>query len=30
MSHQIEVTRTIAATPEQVYALASDLPRMGE
>ena len=30
MSHQIEVTRTIAATPEQVYALVSDLPRMGE
>lgn len=30
MSHQIEVSRTIAATPEQVYALVSDLPRMGE
>ncbi|MGB8859498.1 MAG: SRPBCC family protein [Ilumatobacteraceae bacterium] len=30
MSHQIEVVRTIAATPEQVYALVSDLPRMGE
>ena len=26
MSHQIEVTRIIAATPEQVYALVSDLP----
>ncbi|MFM2077681.1 MAG: hypothetical protein RJA49_1571, partial [Actinomycetota bacterium] len=30
MSHQIEVTRTIAATPERLYALVSDLPRMGE
>ena len=30
MSHQIEVSRTIAATPEQVYSLVSDLPRMGE
>ena len=30
MSHQVEVSRTIAAGPEQVYALVSDLPRMGE
>jgi hypothetical protein len=30
MSHQIEVTRVIAATPERLYALVSDLPRMGE
>lgn len=30
MSHQIEVSRTIAASPEQVYALVGDLPRMGE
>lgn len=30
MSHQIEVVRVVAATPEQVYALVSDLPRMGE
>jgi len=30
MSHQIEVTRVIAATPELLYALVSDLPRMGE
>ena len=30
MSHQIEVVRTVAASPEQVYSLVSDLPRMGE
>jgi hypothetical protein len=30
MSHQIEVMRTVPASPEQVYALVSDLPRMGE
>lgn len=30
MSHQIEVTRVLPATPEAVYALVSDLPRMGE
>jgi hypothetical protein len=30
MSHQIEVTKVVAATPEQVYALVSDLCRMGE
>jgi uncharacterized protein YndB with AHSA1/START domain len=30
MSHQIEVTRVLSASPEQVYALVSDLPRMGE
>jgi uncharacterized protein YndB with AHSA1/START domain len=30
MSHQIEVTRVLPATPEQVYALVSDLPRMGQ
>lgn len=30
MGHQIEVTKFIAASPEQVYALVSDLPRMGE
>ena len=29
MQH-VEVTRTIAATPERLYALISDLPRMGE
>ena len=26
----VEVTKIIAATPEQLYALVSDLPRMGE
>jgi len=26
----VEVTRTIAASPEHVYSLVSDLPRMGE
>ena len=26
----VEVTETIAAAPERVYALVSDLPRMGE
>ena len=30
MSHQIEVTRVFAATPERAYELISDLPRMGE
>ncbi|MBI4933079.1 MAG: SRPBCC family protein [Actinobacteria bacterium] len=30
MSHQIEVSKVIASTPEQVYALVSDLCRMGE
>lgn len=30
MSHQVEVTRVFPAPPEQVYALVSDLPRMGE
>ncbi len=30
MSHQIEVVRVVAATPDRVYALLSDLPRMGE
>ena len=30
MSHQVEVSRTIAASPERVYAMVSDLPRMGE
>jgi uncharacterized protein YndB with AHSA1/START domain len=30
MSHQVEVSRTIAASPERVYELVSDLPRMGE
>ncbi|MFZ4720410.1 MAG: SRPBCC family protein [Ilumatobacteraceae bacterium] len=30
MSHDLEVTKVLAATPEQVYALVSDLPRMGE
>ncbi|CAB4364197.1 MAG: SRPBCC family protein [Actinobacteria bacterium] len=29
MEH-VEVSRTIAATPERLYALISDLPRMGE
>jgi len=27
---ELEVSRTIAATPERLYALVSDLPRMGE
>ncbi len=30
MSHQVEVTKVISATPEHVYALVSDLCRMGE
>jgi hypothetical protein len=30
MSNRIEVTRVLPASPEQVYALVSDLPRMGE
>jgi uncharacterized protein YndB with AHSA1/START domain len=30
MSHDLEVTRVLPGTPEQVYALVSDLPRMGE
>jgi hypothetical protein len=30
MSHQVEVSKVIAATPEQLYALVSDLCRMGE
>ena len=30
MSHQVEVSKIIAATPEQLYALVSDLCRMGE
>lgn len=30
MSHDVEVSRTIAASPERVYELVSDLPRMGE
>lgn len=30
MSHQIEVSRVLPASPEAVYALVSDLPRMGE
>jgi hypothetical protein len=29
MSHQIEVSKVVAASPEQVYALVSDLPNMG-
>jgi hypothetical protein len=29
MSHQVEVTKVVAATPEQVYALVADLPSMG-
>jgi hypothetical protein len=29
MSHQIEVNKVVAASPEQVYALVSDLPSMG-
>jgi hypothetical protein len=30
MSHQVEVSKVVTASPEQVYALVSDLPRMGE
>ena len=30
MSHQVEVSGTIAASPERVYEMVSDLPRMGE
>jgi hypothetical protein len=30
MSHQVEVSKVIAATPDQLYALVSDLCRMGE
>jgi len=30
MAHHVEVSRVIAATPERVYELVSDLPRMGE
>lgn len=30
MSHQIEVSRVVSASPERVYELVSDLPRMGE
>jgi uncharacterized protein YndB with AHSA1/START domain len=30
MPHAVEVTRIIPATPERVYELVSDLPRMGE
>ena len=30
MSHQVEVSRVVAASPEQVYGIVSDLPRMGE
>ena len=30
MSSRIEVTRVLPASPEQVYALVSDLPRMGD
>jgi len=30
MSHQVEVSRSVAASPEQVYEMVSDLPRMGE
>jgi hypothetical protein len=30
MSHQIEVSKVVAASPDQVYALVSDMPRMGE
>ncbi len=29
MSHQIEVSRVVTATPEQVYGFVSDLPGMG-
>jgi len=30
MSHQVEVSRVVAASPQRVYELVSDLPRMGE
>jgi uncharacterized protein YndB with AHSA1/START domain len=30
MAHHVEVSRVIAASPERVYELVSDLPRMGE
>jgi hypothetical protein len=30
MSHQVEVSRIVSSTPERVYELVSDLPRMGE
>jgi hypothetical protein len=30
MSHHVEVSRVVAATPERMYELVSDLPRMGE
>ena len=30
MRHQIEVSRVVSASPERVYELVSDLPRMGE
>ena len=30
MGHHVEVTRVITASPERVYELVSDLPRMGE
>jgi hypothetical protein len=30
MSHQVEISKVIAATPDQMYALVSDLCRMGE
>lgn len=30
MAHHVEVTKVIAAAPERVYELVSDLPRMGE
>lgn len=30
MAHQVEVSKVIAASPERVYELVSDLPRMGE
>jgi hypothetical protein len=29
MSHQVEVSRVVAASADQVYALVSDLPSMG-
>lgn len=30
MSHQVEVIKFVAASPELVYGIISDLPRMGE
>ncbi len=30
MAHQVEVTRVVNSTPQHVYELVSDLPRMGE